>query len=107
VALLLPLEQTSLRRSLTRWLEKRGLKPRIRAEFQDSALLTALGQAGEGVFAAPSVIEAEIARQHRVVVVAQLEELRERFYAITVERKIGHAAVRAITEGARSELFRS
>lgn len=105
VPLLLPLEQSSLRRGLMRWLERRGLKPRVRAELQDSALLTALGQAGEGAFAAPSVIQKEIARQYRVVMVAQLDDLRERFYAITMERQIGHAAVRAITEAARSKLF--
>ena len=105
VALLLPVERTSLRRALTRWLDARGVHARIRGEFQDSALLTVFGQVGEGVFAAPTVIEAEIRAQHRVEVVARLEDVRERFYAITVERRITHPAVRAITEGARAELF--
>ena len=102
---LLPLEQTSLRRALTGWFEQEGLRPSIRGEFQDSALLTALGRAGEGVFAAPSVIEREIKEQLGVSVVARLEDVRERFYAITVERKITHAAVRLVTEGARADLF--
>jgi LysR family transcriptional regulator, transcriptional activator of nhaA len=104
---LLPIEQSGLRSALVRWFEQHAIHPRIRGEFQDSALLTALGQAGEGAFAAPTVIEDEIVRQHRVAVVAQLPDIKERFYAVTNERRIGHAAVRAITSGARAELFRA
>jgi LysR family transcriptional activator of nhaA len=102
---LLPIEQTSLRRALTKWFAQESIRPLIRGEFQDSALLTALGRAGEGVFAAPTVIEQEIKDQLRVGVVARLEDVRERFYAITVERKITHAGVRLVTEGARADLF--
>lgn len=104
---LLPIEQTSLRRGLTRWFDAHGVRPRIRAELQDSALISALGLAGEGVFAAPSLIEDQVRIQQRVEVVARLKDVRERFYAITVERRIVHPAVRAITEAARSDLFGS
>jgi LysR family transcriptional activator of nhaA len=104
---LLPIEQTSLRRALTRWFDARGVRPRIRAELQDSALISALGLAGEGVFAAPSLMEDQVRIQQRVEVVARLKDVRERFYAITVERRIVHPAVRAITEAARSDLFGS
>lgn len=103
--LLLPIEQTSLRRALMRWLDRHKLQPRVRAEFQDSALLTAMGQAGEGIFAAPSIIKDEVMRQHRVVPIAELDDVRERFYAITVERRIGNPALRALTDRARTELF--
>ncbi len=106
-SLLLPIEQTSLRRGLTRWFDKHRLQPRVRAEFQDSALLTAMGQAGEGIFAAPSIIQEEVMRQHRVAVIAELDDVRERFYAITADRRIANPAVRALTERARAELFRS
>jgi LysR family transcriptional activator of nhaA len=104
-AWLLPAEPTSLRRSLARWLEKRGLTPRVRGEFQDSALLAALGQAGEGIFAAPSIIEEEVVKEHRVARIAELEGVRERYFAITTERRIQNPAVRALMEGARTELF--
>jgi LysR family transcriptional activator of nhaA len=105
VPVLLPIEQTSMRRALTDWFEAKGVKPRVRGEFQDSALLMVLGQAGEGVFVVPTVIEREVKEQHRVTLVARLEDVRERYYAITVERKINHPAVRAITASARSDLF--
>jgi LysR family transcriptional activator of nhaA len=105
VAFLLPIDHTSLRRALMKWLESKGVRPQIRGEFQDSALLTVFGQLGEGVFAAPTVIEDEIRNQHRVEVVARLDDVRERFYAITVDRRITHPAVAAICERARAELF--
>jgi LysR family transcriptional regulator, transcriptional activator of nhaA len=104
VPLLLPIEHTSLRLALTRWFETNGIRPRIRGEFQDSALLMAFGRSGEGIFAAPSVIAEEIMTQHRLEVVAELEGVRERFYAVTAERKITHPGVRAITELARTQL---
>jgi len=105
VTLLLPIEHTSLRRALTSWLDKHGIRPRIRGEFQDTAMLMVLGRVGEGVFAAPSVIADEIVAQHRLAVIAELDDVRERFYAVTVERRIDHPAVRALTERARTEVF--
>lgn len=103
---LLPIEHTSLRHALTTWFDAHDLHPNIRGEFQDSALLTAFGQAGRGLFAAPSVIEDEILAKHDVALVARLGDVRERFYVITVERKLAHPALRTITEAARDELFR-
>ncbi len=70
--------------------------------FEDSALLEAFGQAGAGLFAMPSAIEAEVRRQYRVRVVGRLDSVRQRFYAITVERKLRNPAVVAISERARA-----
>ena len=36
-----------------------AMRPAVIAEFEDSALLKVFGQAGSGLFAVPSVIEAE------------------------------------------------
>ena len=69
--------------------------------FDDSALLDAFGQAGAGLFAMPSAIEAEVKRQYKVRVVGRLAAVRQRFYAITVERKLRNPAVLAISERAR------
>lgn len=106
VNVLLPTENTSLRRALTRWFEDQKVRPKVRGEFEDSALLKAFGQLGAGVFPGPSAIEDEIREQYGVEVVGRLEAVRERFYAITVERKLRHPAVVAISEAARTELFR-
>lgn len=102
---LLPTEDTALRRSLETWFDAHGIRPRIVGEFEDSALLKAFGEEDVGVFAAPSVIEREIARQHRVRPVGRTEKIRERFYAISAERRLKHPAVLALTEAARQKLF--
>lgn len=103
--LLLPAESTGLRRALDLWLDQRGLRPRIAGEFDDSALLKVFGQAGTGAFAAPLAIEGEIRRQFGVRRIAVLPEVRERFYAITAERRMRNPAAVAISEAARKTLF--
>jgi LysR family transcriptional regulator, transcriptional activator of nhaA len=103
--MLLPLENLTLRRALNVWLERRGLVPRIAAEFEDSALLKVFGSEGKGLFAAPTVVEREVVAQYGVQVVGRTDEVRERFYAISAERRLKHPAVVAITNEARTELF--
>lgn len=103
--MLLPTDNTTLRRSLEQWFDGLGLRPRIVAEFEDTALLKVFGQAGLGLFVIPSVVEAEVRQQYQVEVVGRTEAIRERFYAISIERKLKHPAVLAISEVARRELF--
>lgn len=99
----LPTEATSLRRGLDQWFEELGVRPRIVAEFDDSALLKTFGQAGGGLFPAPAVIGAEIQRLYgvRAVGVVGSESVHERFYAISVERRLKHPAVLLISQVAR------
>jgi len=103
--MLLPSENTSLRRSLDQWFETEGIRPKVVAEFEDSALLKVFGQAGHGLFPAPAAMEKEVQAQYGVRAVGRIEAVRERFYAISVERKLKHPAVLAITEAARSTIF--
>lgn len=102
---LLPTGNTALRRSLDAWFIGEGLTPQIVAEVEDVALLQVFGQEGMGLFAAPSVVEAQIRKAYRVEVVGRLPQVRERFYAISVERKLAHPAVVALTTAARTRLF--
>jgi LysR family transcriptional activator of nhaA len=104
---LLPSETTALRRALDRWADERALRLDVVAELEDSALVKVFGQHGAGVFVAPSAIEAEIEAQYRVSVVGRANDLRERYYAITGERRVRHAGVRRITEDASASLFAS
>jgi LysR family transcriptional activator of nhaA len=99
---LLPSEDSALRFSLEEWFQKARVRPRVVGTFQDSALLDAFGQAGAGLFAMPAAIEAELRRQYRVRTVGRLDSVRQRFYAITVERKLSNPAVIAISERARA-----
>jgi LysR family transcriptional activator of nhaA len=104
--MLLPTENTMLRSALEQWFEHQGISPIIAGEFEDSALLKAFGQAGIGVFASPTVIEHEVERQYATPVIGRTEKVRERFYAISAERRIKHPAVMAISDEARQTVFK-
>jgi LysR family transcriptional activator of nhaA len=103
--MLLPTTNTALRRSLDHAFDDRQIRPRVLAEFEDSALLKAFGAHMEAAFPAPSVIAAEVCQQYGVKLVGRLDGVRERFYAISVEKRLKHPAVVAISQGARDDLF--
>ena len=103
--ILLPSEGTHLRRALDRWFEAEDVRPLVMGEFADSALLKVFGQAGHGVFVAPSAIEREVARQYSVRIVGRTDAVRERFYAVSAERRLKHPAVVAISSAARATIF--
>ena len=103
--MLLPLENLILRRSLNQWFDRHEVKPRVVAEFEDSALLKVFGADGVGLFVAPTVVEREVMAQYGVQLLGRTDEVRERFYAISVERRLKNPAVLAISDAARHELF--
>jgi LysR family transcriptional regulator, transcriptional activator of nhaA len=102
---LMPGLRSALRRALEQWLDTQAIRPNLVAEVDDTALVNALGQDAKGLFVGPSVMEKEICRQHGVQVVGRLRDVRQQFYAISVERRLKHPAVVAISEAARHHLF--
>ena len=103
--MLVPTEATPLRLSMDGWFGRHGVRPRVVGEFDDVALLMTFGQAGVGVFAAPSVIEREVTEQHRVRVIGRTAGIRQRFFAISAERRLTHPAVAAVSTAARHAMF--
>jgi LysR family transcriptional activator of nhaA len=81
------------------------VKPRIVAEFEDRALMKAFGEAGVGIFTTPTAVEQDILQKYRVALIARVDDIKERYYAISAERHIKHPAVSTITESARHDLF--
>jgi len=102
---LLPGAPSAVRRALEQWFDTEGIRPRMVAECDDSALTKDFGEAGMGVFVAPTVIEDEVLNHYRVGVVGRSEAVQQEFYAISVDRKIKHPAVTAICDGARQSVF--
>ncbi len=103
--LIMPMETTVLRRNLDQWLSARDLRPRIVGEFEDSALIKSFGRVGVGLFAAPLLMAQAIRAQYGCEMIGQLDGVVERFYAISIERRIKHPAVSAICQSARDHLF--
>lgn len=102
---LLPPEGTALRRGLDQWFELEKLRPRIAGEFDDSALLKTFGQRGHGFFAAPAPLAREVERQYQVRRMGVAEGVRERVVVLTLDRRLRHPAVVAISEAAKAKVF--
>lgn len=105
VPMVLPDSDSTLRRALNDWFSSLDIQPKIVAELDDAALSKIFGEAGLGVFTAPDVIEREVLRRYDVALVGRVKDIGQRFYAISLERKIRHPAVAAICEMARDRVF--
>ncbi len=102
---LLPTPNFSVRRQLDRWFNRKDVSPRIVAEIEDSALTKVFAGEGMGFIAVPQVIEQNVYERYGLHRIGQADDCYERFYAITVERRLKHPAVIAISEVARERLF--
>ena len=103
--MLIPSDDSATRHHLDSWFQSQNIKPVIVGEFADSALLQIFGESGDGLFPMPTVVESEIKKHTSLHLVGRTNDITNRFYAISVERKLKHPAVVAISEGARNRLF--
>ncbi len=102
---LLPGGSTAVRGPLGRWLSERQIQPRIVGEFDDTALMKEFGRAGAGVFPTLAVITEEVQQQYGVEIVGRADELVVKYYAISLERRLTHPAVLAVSQAAKQKLF--
>jgi LysR family transcriptional regulator, transcriptional activator of nhaA len=103
--IILPASDSTFRRALDEWFRSRKIRPDIVAELDDLALASILAEKGLGVLAAPDVIAKELRQRYKLQLVGRAKDIRQRFYAISVERKITNPAVAAICEVARKKIF--
>ena len=103
--MIVPTANAALRRALDEGFEKEGLRPRLAGEFEDSALMKVFGQGAGVVFPAPAVIADDVCRLYGVREIGRTPAVRERYYAISAERRLKHPGVLAITSAARDEVF--
>ena len=103
--LLMPTKQNEIRQLVDYWLNEQNIYPIVRGQFDDSALMKAFGQAGMGIFFMPTIIADEVCNAFNVEVIGETEEVTQKFYAISAERKVKHPAVVAICDAAKHHLF--
>lgn len=103
--MLLPCGAAALRRNIDHWFYTNEICPEVVGDFEDTALMKVFAQAAHGIIPAPTVVEEEVCYQYGLEVVGRVPQIIERFYAISVERRIRHPAVVALSDAARSELF--
>jgi LysR family transcriptional activator of nhaA len=104
--MLLPGEDSALRSKLVRWLRQHKLRPNFVGEFDGNALMAAFGEAGAGVFVAPTILEEEMRTRHGVVALGETQEVVAEYFAISIERRLTHPCVVAITHSARHHIFK-
>lgn len=102
---ILPSHDSTFRRALDEWFMARNLRPEIIAELDDLALASVLGEKQIGVLAAPDVLQKELRQRYALQLVGGAKDIRQRFFAISIERKIKNPAVAAICEIARKQIF--
>jgi LysR family transcriptional regulator, transcriptional activator of nhaA len=103
---LMPADNTDLRRSLEHWFDSQGVHPVVVGEFEDSALASVFSEAAVGAFATPTPTEAQVKRQYGLSLLGRTRDIVESFYAISLDRRLKHPAVIAISEFAHSAIFR-
>jgi LysR family transcriptional regulator, transcriptional activator of nhaA len=105
IPFLMPADHTDLRRSLEHWLEVQGVRPLVVGEFEDSALAAVFSEAAVGAFAAPTPTESQVKRQYGLAILGRTQEVVASYYAISLDRRLKHPAVIAISEFAHHSVF--
>tara|TARA_R110002167_G_scaffold214068_3_gene418830 strand:+ start:134775 stop:135674 length:900 start_codon:yes stop_codon:yes gene_type:complete len=98
-------KKSAVRTRLSSWLEKNNISPNIVAEFDDSALMKSFGQAGFGVFSSPTLIEEYVADKYDVNIIGRTDEIKERYYIISPERRLKHPAILEIVTAASKQFL--
>lgn len=104
--MLLPTKQYAIRQLFDKWSHDNNIFPMIRGQYDDSALMKAFGEQGLGVFFMPTIIEKEVSQAYHVEVIGRLSDIKQKFYAISAERKVTHPAVAAVCNSARDIIFK-
>jgi LysR family transcriptional activator of nhaA len=96
-----------LRVRLTQWFSDNDIRPRVVGEFDDGALVKYFGQAGAGLFVAPSAIAEDVCKQHSVRQLGRIDTVMDELYAITTERRLKHPGALAIVAATQKDVFGS
>lgn len=97
--LLLPTQRSNLRHLIDEWLTERGLQVDVVGEFDDAATLGLFGCTGHGLFPVRAALSAEVEGATGATRIGELAGLRERFYAISTERRMRRAETRVLLDG--------
>lgn len=101
VPVLLPTDDTAIRRSLDQWLDRQNVRPIVIGEFEDYALMREFAREGHGFAPVPAVLRDQYRREYGLASVGPATGVESQFFAISLERQIKHPAVMAIVDNAR------
>jgi LysR family transcriptional regulator, transcriptional activator of nhaA len=98
-------DKVAMQAALQRWFQEQEIQPHIVGQFDDSALMEAFGKAGVGIFPAPAILASELKLQHGVELIGLVQNVSAHYYAISIERRLSHPAVLAVSEAAKESVF--
>ena len=93
VPMLLPTQNTRLRRDLERWFREVKVEPHVIGEFEDAALAKIVASDGLGVTVVPTVVEEEASERYGFISIGKTTDCVVQLYLITAERRIEHPSV--------------
>ena len=91
--ILLPTHHSAVRARLDQWFEQQALRPQVRGEFEDSALLKTFGASGMGIFPAVDWVHDDILAHYKVQRVGPCEGVQQHFFAMGTQKKVQHPLV--------------
>ena len=102
--MLLPTQNTTLRRDLEKWFRVAGIEPVVVGEFEDAAMAKIVATEGIGITAVPTIVVAEAIERYGFVSLGNTDDCKIHLHLITAERLIENPAVALLmreAEGAR------
>jgi len=102
--LLLPTQNTALRRELEKWFRSVEIEPGVIGEFEDAALAKIVATEGIGVTVVPAIVLAEAIERYGFVSLGRTEDCRTQLYLITAERRLEHPVVALLAREASRAL---
>lgn len=97
---LMPGRNSAQHQNLVSWFVQSKIAPKVVAEFDDSALLKFFGQTGRGIFCVTSAVERDVLAHFDVGIIGRIDNVSDRYYGISPERKIKHPAVDSVIKTA-------
>lgn len=104
IPILMPGEDSAMRRKLTEWLDRKRLRITVAGEFDDAALMAAFGRERIGAFPIPSVLVEEYLASGDLQLLGAADQVCIEYFALSVQRRLTHPCVLAITSGADASL---
>jgi LysR family transcriptional regulator, transcriptional activator of nhaA len=104
-ALLLPSRAHAIRAGFDLWCEQRGLRPRVRAEVDDMAMLRLLARDAGAPALLPTVVVQDELRSGLLRELAVVPGLHEQFYAITVKRQFVPPLLQSLLAQGEAEML--
>lgn len=98
---LLPTRESPLRRVLDRWFAENGVRPDIRAEFDDAAAMGEMAAAGAGAAPMLSLVLGLVKERYGLRALPLRTGIHEEIFVVTAERQFSHEGPRVVARAAR------